>query len=92
MFVSSACTVDFEIPNFCAAARTVALFSMMYTAKSHARCSMSVLKHTTPISYMVYVYDSFSRAMRVHSAPEPSKAREGLVFPADSWYNQRQKS
>ena len=36
----SLCTVDFEIPNFFAAARTVALLSMMYTARSQARSSM----------------------------------------------------
>ncbi len=38
--VTSACTVDLEIPNSFAAARTVALFSMMYTARSQARRSM----------------------------------------------------
>lgn len=30
LFVSSVCTVDLLMPNFCAAARTVVRFSMMY--------------------------------------------------------------
>ena len=29
-FKTSVCTVDLEMPNFCAAARTVVRFSMMY--------------------------------------------------------------
>ena len=34
------CTVDLDIPNFFAAARTVAPVSIMYTANSQARSSM----------------------------------------------------
>ena len=36
----SLCTVDLLMPNCFAAARTVALFSIMYTARSQARCSI----------------------------------------------------
>ncbi len=46
--VRSLCTVDFDTPNFFAAARTVARFSMMYTARSQARSSKLSRTHTTP--------------------------------------------
>ena len=48
-FITTVCTVDLEIPNSLAAARTVALFSIMYTASRVARCSMSVCKEAPPI-------------------------------------------
>ena len=46
--VLSVCTVDFDTPNFFAAARTVVRFSMMYTARSQARSSKLYRTHTTP--------------------------------------------
>ena len=47
--VLSVCTVDFDTPNLFAAARTVVLFSMMYTARSQARSSKLCRTHTTPL-------------------------------------------
>lgn len=38
--LTTVCTVDFEMPNCAAAARTVARFSMMYWASSTARSSI----------------------------------------------------
>ena len=46
--VMSLCTVDLETPKALAAARTVARFSVMYSASLTARSSMSVLIYTTP--------------------------------------------
>ena len=57
LFVASACTVDLEMPNCVAAERTVARFSMMYTARSQARSSIFVYKYTTPHSLVVNVYE-----------------------------------
>ena len=42
------CTVDLDIPNFWAVARTVARFSIMYTASAQARCSMLPCKKAPP--------------------------------------------
>ena len=57
LFVASACTVDLEMPNCVAAERTVARFSMMYTARSQARSSIFVYKYTTPHSLVFNVYE-----------------------------------
>ena len=45
------------MPNCVAAERTVARFSMMYTARSQARSSIFVYKYTTPHSLVVHVYE-----------------------------------
>ena len=63
LFVASACTVDLEMPNCVAAERTVARFSMMYTARSQARSSIFVYKYTTPHSLVVNVYERGARYM-----------------------------
>ena len=57
LFVASACTVDLDMPNCVAAERTVARFSMMYTARSQARSSIFVYKYTTPHSLVFNVYE-----------------------------------
>ena len=57
LFVASACTVDLDMPNCVAAERTVARFSMMYTARSEARSSIFVYKYTTPHSLVFNVYE-----------------------------------
>ena len=54
--VMSLCTVDLEMPNWAAAARTVDLFSMIYTARSQARCSIFVCTYTTPHTLVFHVY------------------------------------
>ena len=54
--VRSLCTVDLLIPNCFAAARTVVRFSMMYTARSQARCSMSCFIDTTLHIRVVHIY------------------------------------
>ncbi len=46
--VKSLCTVLLLTPNLAAAARTVALFSRIYTARSQALSSILVRTHTTP--------------------------------------------
>ena len=46
--VMSLCTVVLDTPKRSAAARTVALFRMIYSASSQARSSMLVRNHTTP--------------------------------------------
>lgn len=52
----SLCTVDLLIPNFFAADRTVALLSMMYTAKSQARSSMFDFNNITPSTSHARLY------------------------------------
>ena len=53
------CTVDLLTPNFFAAERTVARFSMMYRASSMTRSSMLVLNITTPenTDWLNYMFD-----------------------------------
>lgn len=55
-FALSVCTVDLLTPKCPAAALTVALFSMMYSASSTARLSMLDFKCTTPNQYTAKVY------------------------------------
>lgn len=44
----SLCTVDLEIPNFLAAALTVALFSIMYSASVSVRSSIKSFNISPP--------------------------------------------
>ena len=52
------CTVDFDIPNFFAALRTVAPLSTMYSPSSMARASVLVFTAALPfaITWLVHVY------------------------------------
>ena len=46
--VTTVCTVDLEIPNFLAAALTVALFSIMYSASVNVRSSIKSFNISPP--------------------------------------------
>lgn len=52
------------MPNRAAAARTVDLFSMIYTARSQARCSIFVCTYTTPHTLVFHVYERGREDMR----------------------------
>lgn len=69
--VRSLWTVDFETPNCLAAARTVALFSIMYTARSRERSSMFVYIYTTPYTCVVHVYEGAGTVMRAEKGRKP---------------------
>ena len=56
------------MPKCFAAVRTVALFSIMNTARSQARCSIFVYKCTTPLASVVNVYERGRGDMKTHHA------------------------
>lgn len=64
--MTSICTVLLLTPNSFAAVRTVALFSIMYSASSHARSSMFVFKNTTPTFF--YRYHIYAEKQKSRSA------------------------
>lgn len=69
LFVSSICTVLLETPNCFAAARTVALCSMMYCANATARSSIfPFIRDTPPISVASF-YEAGHAAMRRVECP-----------------------
>ncbi len=80
-FVASVCTVDLDTQKRLAAARTVARFSIMYSASSMARSSMSVLNCTTPGRLVISSYAREARFMR-------PKAKAGLAIRRKAQYNQ----
>ena len=81
LFVASACTVDLDMPNCVAAERTVARFSMMYTARSQARSSIFVYKYTTPHSLVVNVYERGARYMfRAWAAGKDEANMNSVIF------------
>jgi hypothetical protein len=79
-FARSVCTVLLLIPNFLAAARTVALFSMMYTAKSQARSSMLAFKNITPSSFYPCRFPMTESLCNLYAAGVFDMLRDG------SWY------
>lgn len=72
--VITICTVDLEIPNFPAAARTVARFSMMYWASCSARSSMFPFKkqHSPPC-----VAPSYAKSRAVMYAERAGRSGAG---------------
>ena len=86
LFVASACTVDLDMPNCVAAERTVARFSMMYTARSQARSSIFVYKYTTPHSLVVNVYEREARYMfRPRGAGKDEANMNSVIFMFNSF-------
>ncbi len=87
--VRSLCTVDFDTPNFFAAARTVARFSMMYTARSQARSSKLSRTHTTPlravfvrprILWVMYMCGTGRFSTSRYSPPDPMPYKATFLF------------
>ena len=75
-FVTSVCTVDLLMPNFCAAARTVVRFSMMYRARRSARSSMLPFKaqHSPPLVGSAYAAET-AGMMKSENSRLPSLGR-----------------
>ena len=72
--VTSVWTVDFEIPNFFAVSRTVALVCIIKFATSTALSSIYVFKPSTPSVSLGYVYAKVGRNMKTYKKPTEMSA------------------